>query len=82
MNEGEIIERRLKELALRAYANGYYTFTNFLGIAEISMLKKLYMTNAALRECHMYCTAAAKAVKDVLQLLAAKNYSVISANFR
>lgn len=49
MNEGEIIERRLKELALRAYANGYYTFTNFLGIAEISMLKKLYMTDADLK---------------------------------
>ncbi len=49
MNEGEIIEKRLKELALRAYENNYYTYTNFLGIAEISALKKLFITDDRLK---------------------------------
>ncbi len=49
MNEGDITEKRIKELALRAYGNNYYTCTNFLGIAQISALKKIFMTDEDLK---------------------------------
>lgn len=50
MSEEDIIIKRYKELALRAYEGGYYTTTGFLGIAEISLLKKLYLNDADVRK--------------------------------
>ncbi len=38
MTEDEIIVKRMCELARRAYDNNYYTYTGFLGLAEISLL--------------------------------------------
>jgi RNA-binding protein YlmH len=39
MNEQEITAKRLRELALRAYDRNYTTFSDFLNIDEISILK-------------------------------------------
>lgn len=39
MNENELIKARLTELAQRAYDRGYTTFSDFLNINEISLLK-------------------------------------------
>ncbi len=50
MNEEDIIVKRFKELALKAYNGGYYTCTGFLGIAEISLLKELCAKDADMRD--------------------------------
>lgn len=49
MNEEEIVIKRYKELAERAYNDGYYTCTGFLGIAQISLLKELFIKDPDLR---------------------------------
>ena len=41
MNDEELMANRLCELAERSYTNNYYTYTDFLGLADISLLKKL-----------------------------------------
>ena len=49
MNEEDIMVKRFKELAQRAYNNGYYTCTGFLGIAEISLLKELFLKDSDIK---------------------------------
>ncbi len=48
MSEDEILISRFKELAQRAYNNNYYTYTGFLSLAEISLLKRLFVTDSSL----------------------------------
>lgn len=40
MNDEILIEKRLLELSDRAYKNNYYTYTNFLGLAEQNILNR------------------------------------------
>lgn len=49
MNEEDVIVKRFKELAQRAYAGNYYTCTGFLGIAQISLLKKLFASDGDIK---------------------------------
>lgn len=48
MSEDDILINRIKELALKAYNNSYYTFMGFLSSAEISLLKRLFITDPEL----------------------------------
>ena len=41
MNDEELMANRLCELATRSYTDNYYTYTDFLGLADISLLQKL-----------------------------------------
>lgn len=49
MTEEELVSRRLCELAERAYNNNYYTYTEFLGLAETDILKRLQIGNDRMR---------------------------------
>lgn len=42
MNENELTKKRLTELSHRAFERGYTTFSDFLNLEEISLLKSLY----------------------------------------
>ncbi len=42
MNENELTKKRLTELSHRAFERGYTTFSDFLNLEEISMLKSLH----------------------------------------
>lgn len=46
MNENDLIIQRLNDLSSRAYERGYSTYSEFLNINEISLLKaKVYTTD-------------------------------------
>lgn len=42
MNENELTKKRLTELSHRAFERGYTTFSDFLNLEEISLLKSLH----------------------------------------
>ena len=42
MNENELTKKRLTELSHRAFEKGYTTFSDFLNLEEISLLKSLH----------------------------------------
>lgn len=49
MTDEELLCMRLCELAERAYNNNYYTYTDFLGLAEIDTLKRIHTGNERMR---------------------------------
>lgn len=49
MNEEELIAGRLCELASRSYNDNYYTYTEFLGLAQISLLHRLARSDDRLK---------------------------------
>ncbi|MBE5937601.1 MAG: hypothetical protein E7265_06180 [Lachnospiraceae bacterium] len=49
MNEENLMANRLCELAVRAYNNNYYTYTEFLGLMEQSILHRLAKSDERMR---------------------------------
>lgn len=49
MNEEAMRAGRLCELAERSYSNNYYTYTEFLGLADISLLQRLARNDERMR---------------------------------
>ena len=41
MNEDQLLKKRLTELAKRAYQQNIYTYSNFLSLAELSLLEDI-----------------------------------------
>lgn len=49
MNDEELMASRLCELAGRSFTNNYYTYTDFLGLADVSLLQKLARSDERMR---------------------------------
>lgn len=61
----ELIGKRLTELALRAYNNNYYTYTDFLGLAELGVLNELIKNGKAISS-KVYLSGGARGCERVI----------------
>lgn len=66
MTDEELTEKRLAELAGRAFHNNYYTYTPFLGLAELSILDTAKRTRKEMSGVKVYLYGGADGCERVV----------------